>query len=65
MPHDLLPPARTQQDRKVGAILIAVGIGIGIALGGALFDNIGIGVITGVVLGLCMYSFGMRKRLGD
>ena len=61
----LLPTAKTQADRKAGAILIAVGIGIGIALGGLMFDNTGIGVLMGVALGLTMYSFGMRKRLGN
>ena len=63
MRTNLLPPARTQADRKAGAMLIAIGIGLGIGLGGLLFDNTGFGVLAGVVLGLCMYSVGMRRRL--
>lgn len=45
-------------------MLIAIGIGIGIALDGLWFDNFGIGVLIGVVLGLCMYAVGMRMRQG-
>ena len=45
-------------------MLIAIGIGIGIALDGLVFNNFGIGVFIGVLLGLCMYSIGMRMRQG-
>ncbi|MCA9835108.1 MAG: hypothetical protein KC435_14230 [Thermomicrobiales bacterium] len=62
MSNNILPPAKSQQDRKAGAILIAVGIGIGIALGGLMFDNTGMGVLMGIALGLTMYSVGMRRR---
>lgn len=64
MTINLFPHPRSQADRKVGAILIAVGISIGIALGGLMYDNTGIGVLIGVSLGLTMYSVGMRRRLG-
>lgn len=59
------PQPRTPEDRRVGAILIAVGIGIGIGLGQLMFDNVGIGVLMGVALGLTMFWFGMRKRQGS
>lgn len=62
--EDFFPHAKTQADRKVGAILLAVGIGIGISLGGLMFDNTGIGVLMGISLGLTMYAVGMRRRLG-
>lgn len=63
MPQSLFPHPKSRQDRKTGAILIAVGISIGIALGGLMFDNTGFGVLMGVSLGLTMYSVGMRRRM--
>lgn len=65
MPSNFLPPAKSQADRKAGAMLIAIGISIGIALGGLMFDNTGFGVLMGVALGLTMYSVGMRRRLSQ
>lgn len=45
-------------------MLIAFGMINGFALGAIVFDSSGIGVLLGVALGLCMYSIGMRRRLG-
>lgn len=66
MLNRLLPPAKTRADRKVGAMLIATGIGIGIGLGTFITEHTAFpvpGPFVGVLLGLAMYSVVMRKRL--
>ncbi|WP_206485521.1 hypothetical protein [Thalassotalea sp. G2M2-11] len=55
---------QTKQNKSMG-IAISMGAGIGMILGRFVFDDPGIGLVVGAVLGVVYASFGKTNQKND